>query len=251
MTSIESPSTHSGCRTPRRSNRFAPDQSPGWKPTPRALTLNATRTVLEPFAMSGIGMSRRAWARIPVGRDSPGIASTRDPVVLDEVTETNVLNPVLRQHGVRSLAGVPLVDHGRLIGVLHVGSFTTRHFGDVDLATLSESAAELVEIIRDEISGAEHTAALVLQRSLMSTIAISVPGLDIAGRYVPAEGDLGGDWYDLFTQPDGGLAFVIGDVAGHGLHSAVVMGRLKSALRAYSLISDDPSQVLGLLDQKI
>lgn len=216
------------------------------------LTLDPSRTVLEPFAMSGVNRVRRAWARVPVGKGFAGrIVSTRGPVVLDEVTHTNVYNPVLREQGVRSLAGVPLIDHDRVIGVLHVGSFTARRFGDRDLARLAKLASDLVETIRDETSGIEHTASLVLQRSLMPTILVSVPGLEIAGRYLPAEGDLGGDWYDVFSLPDGRLAFVIGDVVGHGLGSAVVMGRLKSALRAYALMSADPAEVLALLDRKI
>ena len=78
-----------------------------------------------------------------------------------------------------------------------------------------------------------------------------MPGLDIAARYVPAEGDLGGDWYDVFSLPGDRIGVVMGDVVGHGLGAAVVMGRLKSALRAYALVCDTPSEVLSLLDRKI
>ena len=53
-------------------------------------------------------------------------------------------------------------------------------------------------------------------------------------RYLPAEGDLGGDWYDIFMLPSGKVGLVMGDVEGHGVRSAVVMGRLRSALRAYA-----------------
>ena len=70
-------------------------------------------------------------------------------------------------------------------------------------------------------------------------------------RYLPAEGDLGGDWYDIFTLPSGKVGFVMGDVEGHGLRSAVAMGRLRSALRAYALDYDDPAEVLYRLDRKI
>lgn len=213
------------------------------------LTVDPTGRVLEPFAMSGLDRSRRAWVRIPVGKGFAGrIAANRAPVVLDEITKTNVYNPILRESGVRALAGVPLVDDGDLVGVLHVGSFTPRHFDDEDLATLTNLADEVVEHIQHTRTGAMHTAALVLQRSLIPSIPPRVPGLDIAGRYVPAEGDLGGDWYDVFTLPGGRLGLVMGDVVGHGLPAAVVMGRLKSALRAYALTCDDPAEVLRLLD---
>ena len=70
-------------------------------------------------------------------------------------------------------------------------------------------------------------------------------------RYLPAEGDLGGDWYDIFVLPSGKVGLVMGDVEGHGLRSAVVMGRLRSALRAYALEHDDPADVLRRLDRKL
>ena len=64
----------------------------------------------------------------------------------------------------------------------------------------------------------------------------TIPGLDLAARYVPGHDlGIGGDWYDVFMLPSGWLGAVIGDVSGHGLPSAVVMGRIRSALRAYAL----------------
>ena len=216
------------------------------------LTLDATRTVLEPYAMVGIRRARRAWARVPVGRGFAGrIASTRGPIILDEVTKDNVYNPVLRQQGVQALAGVPLIDHGRVTGVLHVGSFKPRQFSDRDIRILTDLAAELVQTISEVARTAEHTAALVLQRSLAPALPSAIPGLDVGARYVPADGDLGGDWYDIFELPEGRLGFVMGDVVGHGLHAAVVMGRLKSALRAYALVAPEPIDVLTMLDHKI
>jgi serine phosphatase RsbU (regulator of sigma subunit) len=76
-------------------------------------------------------------------------------------------------------------------------------------------------------------------------------GLQIAGRYVPGQGGVSGDWYVVFEVPGGRVGMVMGDVAGHGLPASVVMGRLRSALRAYSLEYDDPAEVLRRLDAKI
>ena len=73
----------------------------------------------------------------------------------------------------------------------------------------------------------------------------------MAARYVPGEGVVGGDWYDVFTLPSGELCVVIGDVTGSGLPAAVIMGRMRSALRAYALESDDPATVLARLDRKM
>lgn len=96
----------------------------------------------------------------------------------------------------------------------------------------------------------QEAAALILQRSLLPSTPV-VPGLDVAGRYIPASGSLGGDWYDLFRLPNGRVGIVMGDVVGHGLQAAVVMGRLRSALRAYALDSFDPAEVLRRLDRKM
>jgi phosphoserine phosphatase RsbU/P len=74
----------------------------------------------------------------------------------------------------------------------------------------------------------------------------------VAARYVPgADVGVGGDWYDLFTLPSGNVGITIGDIAGSGLRAAVVMGRIRSALRAYAMETDDPADVLTRLDRKI
>jgi serine phosphatase RsbU (regulator of sigma subunit) len=62
---------------------------------------------------------------------------------------------------------------------------------------------------------------------------------------------VGGDWYDVFELPTGHVGAVIGDVVGHGLRSAIVMGRLRNAMRAYALDSNDPATVLTRLDDMV
>ena len=75
--------------------------------------------------------------------------------------------------------------------------------------------------------------------------------MTLAARYVTGSGTVGGDWYDVFVLPDGRLGVLVGDVAGSGLEAAVIMGRMRSALRAYVLESADPAIALRLLDRKI
>jgi serine phosphatase RsbU (regulator of sigma subunit) len=78
-----------------------------------------------------------------------------------------------------------------------------------------------------------------------------VPGLSFAARYVPGtDTGVGGDWYDVFRLPEDRVGIVMGDVVGNGLAAAVVMGRLRSALRAYALDVEDPGEVLRKLDRK-
>jgi phosphoserine phosphatase RsbU/P len=78
-----------------------------------------------------------------------------------------------------------------------------------------------------------------------------IADIEMAARYTPGTAIVGGDWYDVFTLPSGELGVVMGDVAGQGLRAAVIMGRMRSALRAYALESDDPAEVLGKLDRKM
>jgi serine phosphatase RsbU (regulator of sigma subunit) len=147
---------------------------------------------------------------------------------------------------------VPIFAGEEVIGVLHVGTLTPRQFtsDDIDLLRLVADRASAAGQIRSY--KLEQAAALALQRSLLPSQLPSIPGVRIAARYVPGhEFGIGGDWYDVFTLPSGWLGVVIGDVSGHGLASAVVMGRIRSALRAYALITDDPAEVLTLLDRKV
>ena len=89
----------------------------------------------------------------------------------------------------------------------------------------------------------EHEIAETLQRSLLPDRIPQVPGVAVAARYVPATADMsvGGDWYDVIQLPDGPIGLAIGDVAGHGLQAAAMMGQLRMALRAYAV--QDPSPV--------
>nr|WP_255669622.1 GAF domain-containing SpoIIE family protein phosphatase [Aeromicrobium wangtongii] len=216
------------------------------------LLLDATRSVLEPVAACGLDETLRTSARVPLGQGFAGtIAATAVPLVLDEVRSDNVVNPMLHRRGIRSLVGVPLLSDGMVIGVLHVGSLTPRTFTQDDIERLAARAEDLAVFVKDRALVEEHVAALVLQRSLIPTVPPRIPGLDIAGRYLPAEGDLGGDWYDVFSLPGGRVGIVMGDVLGHGLGSAVIMGRVRSALRAYALIEESPARVLEMLDHKI
>jgi sigma-B regulation protein RsbU (phosphoserine phosphatase) len=204
-------------------------------------------------AAKGLEDEVRQGFRISVGRGFAGrVAATREPVVLTDVTPADVANPILLQRGIRSLLGVPMMAGGEVVGVLHVGTFTRREFtaDDVQLMQLVADRASLAGQIR--ATRLDHAAALALQRSLLPPRLPDVPGVELATRYVPGHAfGIGGDWYDVFPLPSGWLGVVIGDVSGHGLRSAVVMGRIRSALRAYSLVCDDPAEVLTLLDRKV
>ncbi|MFE0590326.1 PP2C family protein-serine/threonine phosphatase [Micromonospora echinospora] len=221
--------------------------------TAAILLLDVPSQQLVATAARGLEEEVRQGFRISVGRGFAGrIALTRQPVVIEDVTPDRVVNPVLLDTGVRSLLGVPIISRDDLLGVLHVGTLTPRRFVADDIRLLELVADRIRLALPARASSLEQTAALALQRSLIPTELPKVPGLELAGRYVPGHASgVGGDWYDVFTLPTGWLGMVVGDVSGHGLQSAVVMGRVRSALRAYALVCDDPAEALTLLDRKV
>jgi phosphoserine phosphatase RsbU/P len=191
--------------------------------------------------------------RIPVGQGFAGrIAATGRPLVIDNVDRTTVVNPILIDEHLVVMAGVPITAAGRVLGVLHVGSRTRRTFSDDDVELLRLVADRAGMAAQARVSRLERQTTVALQRSLLPARPPDVPGFEIAARYVPgAEVGVGGDWYDLFALPSGHVGVAIGDVAGNGLRAAVVMGRIRSALRAYALETLDPADVLTRLDRKI
>lgn len=220
--------------------------------TATVLLLDASTTVLECVAALGNADAVHQRFRVPVGRGFAGsIAESRRPATIRVVDEHNVVNPHIRHRGITSLLGVPLVHDDQLLGVIHVGSITQREFSDDEVAILARAAQTVSHMIATHSAEAENALASALQLTLIPATPPAVPGLDLGARYVPAEGNLGGDWHDVFRLPNGKVGLVIGDVIGHGFDAAVIMGRLRSALRSYALEHDDPSEVLRLLDAKI
>lgn len=203
-------------------------------------------------AAKGIEEEVRSGIRIPIGQGFAGrVAAERRAVILERVDRTNVRNPILLDLGIHSLLGVPLIADGDTIGVLHVGTLGSRSFSDQDAELLQLVADRAALAINAGLLKQERTVATALQRSLLPRL-LEISGLDIAARYLPGLHRLvGGDWYDVFELPNGHVGAAIGDVVGHGLRSATVMGRIRNALRAYALDSSDPATVLTRLDDMV
>jgi anti-sigma regulatory factor (Ser/Thr protein kinase) len=205
-------------------------------------------------AAKGLEEEVERGVRIPVGGGFAGrIAAQRTPIFIADVNHADVLNPILRQKGIRSLLGVPLIIDGRAIGVLHVGTLTPREFTNENAALLqvvAQRAAPAIERARlyDELER-EHRSAVALQRSLLPEGVPDIVGVDLAVRYLPARDEVGGDWYDVVDLPGGLVGVAIGDVAGHGVRAAALMGQLRTALRAYALDGYPPGEALKRLDR--
>jgi sigma-B regulation protein RsbU (phosphoserine phosphatase) len=220
--------------------------------TAAVLLLDLPSGQLIATAAAGLEEEVHQGVRIPLGRGFAGrIAAERKPVILDHVDHTTVLNPILWAKGIRTLVGVPLIAGNTVIGVLHVGSLTPREFAPADVELLQLAADKAAAAVQSLTGLGDRIAAVALQRSLLPTAPPVVTGAELAARYVPGEGVIGGDWYDVFSLPSGHLGVVIGDVAGSGLAAAVIMGRMRSALRAYALETTDPTEVLARLDTKM
>jgi anti-sigma regulatory factor (Ser/Thr protein kinase)/putative methionine-R-sulfoxide reductase with GAF domain len=205
-------------------------------------------------AARGIEEEVEQGVTIPVGRGFAGrIAAARVPIAIAEVDHADILNPILREKGIRSLLGVPMIVEGDLIGVLHVGSLKPRIFDERDAAVLQLAAARAAPVIeRARLFSAlehEHRVAMVLQRSLLPRRVPAPPGLSVAARYLPARGEVGGDWYDVIELPRGQVGVAIGDVVGHGIRAAALMGQLRTALRSYALEGHGPGRALELVDR--
>jgi putative methionine-R-sulfoxide reductase with GAF domain len=204
-------------------------------------------------AARGLEEEVHQGVRVPIGVGFAGaVAARREPVLLNRVDHTTVANPILWEKGVEVMLGVPLTSRQRVIGVLHVGRLSNHPFTGADAELLQVAGERVSAAILARSQAIEVIAGRHLERSLQPTKLPAVPGLEFAARYVPAERSaVGGDWYDAFVLPGGDLWIVTGDVAGHGLNAAVVMGRVKSALRAYALLGVSPEEVLELTDRKV
>ncbi|MWA04229.1 SpoIIE family protein phosphatase [Actinomadura sp. LD22] len=216
------------------------------------LLLDRQGRFLEAAAAKGIEEEVNQGVQVPLGHGFAGrVAIERIPVYIPDVPHANVYNRLLVQRGLHSLLGVPLIGGGRLVGVMHVGTVTPRRFTTDETEFLQLAAARIALAVQALTSRAERAGAMELQRSLIPSGLPEIPGLEMGARYRPGKETVGGDWYDVFELPSGEIGIVMGDVAGHGLGAAVVMGRMRSALRSYALETTDPAGALGKLNRKM
>lgn len=221
--------------------------------TAAVLLLDPSRQFLMATLARGIEEEVHQGVRIPLGKGFAGrIAGEQRWVAIARVDHDNVLNPILREKGIVSLLGVPLMAAGTVIGVLHVGTLSERHFNELDAELLQMVADRAALAIQSRMSDAERAAAAVMQRNLLPAKLPEVAGLEFASRYVTGgEGDVGGDWYDVFTLPSGTVCVLVGDSVGHGLAAAQSMSQLRSVLRSNALHAESPAALLTGLDEHV
>lgn len=156
---------------------------------------------------------------------------------------------IVKGFGRQSWAYVPLIVAGRTMGAWMAAFKNPVTFTPDERSVLTTVARMLAQALaRAEVAESERELSLGLQRSMMPTLGPEIPGMTVAARYVPTGGGLqvGGDWYDIIPLPGGTrVALVIGDVQGHDVRAAGLMGQLRIALRAYAAEGHRPDAVLS------
>ncbi|MER6833498.1 SpoIIE family protein phosphatase [Streptomyces cellulosae] len=227
-----------------------------------ALSTFLSRASSMPEALSGaLDQLRSLWyadvvlAAVFDGDDTPALTAT-DPDLcwadlpegrrerLDALRGRPPLTVVTEHSG----AGV-LLEHPQGPLTLWVDLGGDRPFTSEDQLLLSLLSGHLAQgLVRAHQIDQQREAAIALQRAILGPARLPD---GFAVRYEPASRPLevGGDWYDTVTLPDGRIGIVVGDCVGHGLEAASVMGQLRSACRALLLQDPSPGRTLAALDQ--
>lgn len=149
---------------------------------------------------------------------------------------------------------VPLVARGKVLGAVVVTRTRDREpFDQQDCVLIDDLVARAALNIDNALMyTGQREAALTLQRSLTNSALPDVTGLELTGRYLPtSDHQVGGDWFDAIALPRGRTGLVIGDVMGHGIHAAAVMGQLRTAVRTLARQDVPPARMLVSLDAAV
>ena len=192
---------------------------------------------------------------LPLDAELPLAEAARTTTPLWLESAEAIFGPYPRFREVRpqaqSAALLPLADGGVALGAIGLVFDRPRTFG----AARPRLPAGADAAVRP---GAGARAALpdrarpgvTLQQALLPEALPRADGLELAVRYLPADGAAaGGDFYDAVELPGGRLGIAVGDIVGHGPEAAAAMGQLRSALRAYALEGRAPARVLQLLSR--
>ncbi|WP_406724399.1 SpoIIE family protein phosphatase [Streptomyces sp. GD-15H] len=205
---------------------------------------------------------------VPVGEAMPFPAhtpffqcmTTGEPVLVPRISEEmghavasqfekRDLRPLITG---RSMLVVPLKARDVVLGFMVLLRHPERPvFNDMDRVTGAELAARAGLVLDNaRMYTYQENVAETLQESMLPHIPPRMAGCDIATRYLPGTllGRVGGDWFDSVKLPGARTAFVVGDVMGHGLNSAVTMGQLRTAVQTMAGLDLPPAQLLRHLD---
>jgi PAS domain S-box-containing protein len=193
-------------------------------------------------------------------RDAPTVAAAIDehrPFFLSSPAEHAERFPELAgwldPNGKQAWAFLPLVVSGQAVGLCIISFDWPRSLLGAERALLIALSGLIAQALeRARLFDAEHAQAQELQQALLPRMLPSLPGVTAAARYVPGAGaTIGGDWYDVIPLSADRVALVIGDVMGHGLSEAVIMGRLRTAVQTLSDLELPPDEILSHLNDVV
>lgn len=154
--------------------------------------------------------------------------------------------PAVLQDGMAAWAFLPLITSGRPVGSLVLAYERPRPFPPDERSVLTSTAGLIGQALdRARLYDAQHQLARSLQAGLLPRTLPRVPGLDVAARYLPAGRGMGigGDFYDLIRLDEETAAATIGDVQGHNVRAATLMGQVRTAVHATA--GAPPGEVLA------
>ncbi|MET9651045.1 SpoIIE family protein phosphatase [Streptomyces sp. NPDC006460] len=154
--------------------------------------------------------------------------------------------------GKHAWAFLPLIISGRPVGVCVLSYDHPHRFPAEERAVMTSLAGLIAQALdRARLYDATLGIAHGLQQALLPHSLPAVAGLDVAARYLPATHgmDIGGDFYDLIPLGEDVVAAVIGDVQGHNVAAAALMGQVRTAVHAHATVGVPPDEVLSRTDR--
>ncbi len=208
------------------------------------------------YVLTGLGstdlgdeLDARRWIGVPIPSalhdQVASIVAAGDPVVLED--PARFPDPWARDVAANAAMVAPLVSGDLAIGVLVLARTSGRAYDADDAGLVREFARRAaLSLEHARLYERERTTADALQRAMLPAQLPLLQDIRFSASYSAASESqrVGGDFYDAFELPDGRVAVTIGDVTGHGLEAAVIMGEIRQALRAASFESADPSAIL-------
>lgn len=215
------------------------------------LSGSAVTDVLAPLGRTLVFPANAPYTQVLAARQ-PFLIARLDEETAASAARHSAKPAQLVELGVHSFAMAPLVARETVIGVATF--YRTRPigpFGAEDVTLAGELAARAaLSIDNARLYHREHETAVILQRSMLPQHVTAPPGIAVSHRYLPASdvNEVGGDWYDVLPLAGGKAALLIGDVMGHGIAAAAVMGRLAASVRALARLDLPPVRLLHQLE---
>ncbi|MET7299185.1 SpoIIE family protein phosphatase [Embleya sp. NPDC005575] len=220
-----------------------------------------------PDVRAGVAHTDEAWPaalvqvgeRLPVPPDIPEIRAMESGATLLiprlAVLPADAVDMGVVPENAHSLLAVPLFARGHVLGSVQLWRTDRREPFDEGDARLLEEIASRAALSVDNARRytRERNLALALQRSLLPEESADEPAAETFAAYLPTSSaaGLGGDWYDMIPLSSLRLAFVLGDVAGHGLQASATMGRLRTAVQALADMDLPPDELLTHVDDLV